>query len=129
APDLPIDRLPPQLQTKRFLRSTTLLLDLRALEFEARVIAIERLLERGDDNVGQACFDLPGEALSGGRRQRRFRLGTSRGVLETTRGIAKCNYRVVGPEEIGEIHQRGAFKRCSPRANSARRPENGAGPR
>jgi hypothetical protein len=43
-PISPIDRLPPQFQTKCFLRSTPLLLDLRPFEFEPCVIAVERLL-------------------------------------------------------------------------------------
>ena len=45
----------------------------RVRELEPRMVAIERFLERRDDDVGQPRFDLPGEALRRrGLRQRRL---------------------------------------------------------
>ena len=58
-----IDRLAAQLQAHSLLRAAPLLLYLRALQFEARVVAIERLLQRRNDNVGEAGFYLAGETL------------------------------------------------------------------
>ena len=68
---LAIDGLAPQFEAERFLRAPPLLFHLRALELEPRVVAIERFLERRDDDVGQPRFDLTGKSL------RRRRLATA----------------------------------------------------
>src|SRR5437773_122864 len=86
--ELSIDGLAAQLEAERFLGAPPLLFHLRALELEPRVIAIERFLERGDDDVGQPRLDLTGESLRRcGLRQRRFwRRRRGNGPLELARG-------------------------------------------
>ena len=101
--DLAIDQLAPHLQTKGFLRSTALLFELSALEFEPRVITIERFLQSGDDDVGQTAFDLVGDPLRSSRRNRCVGLRRRR-VRETSCRIAQRDRRVVGPEEVGDVH-------------------------
>src|SRR5439155_6279924 len=71
--ELAVDGLAAQLEAKRFLRAPPLFFHLRALELEPRMVAIERFLERRDDDVGQPRFDFTGESLRRRRlRQRRF---------------------------------------------------------
>ena len=80
--ELAIDGLAPQLQPKRFLGAPPLLFQLGALELESRVIAIERFLQRRDDDAGQAGFDLAGKSLrGGGLRKRRVGVGGTDGAL------------------------------------------------
>ena len=97
---LAIDGLAAQFQAERLLRKPLLLFHLLALELEPRVIAIERLLERRDDDIGQPRFDLTGNSL---RRRRSatatFPAAAAGGVLEPARGVAKCDDRIVGAEE------------------------------
>ena len=61
--ELAIRRLAAQLEPQRLLGAAALLVELRPLELEPRVIAIECFLERRDDDVGQPRFELPGQAL------------------------------------------------------------------
>ena len=70
-----LDRLTPQLDAKPFLGPSPLILELRAFQFQPRMIPIERLLERGDDHSGEPRFDRSGQSVRHlPRRRRRIRL-------------------------------------------------------
>ena len=64
--ELPVGRLAAQLQPHRFLGATPLFVELGAFELEAGMVAIERLLQRRDDDVGQRRFELLPKAWAGG---------------------------------------------------------------
>ena len=125
--DLAIDRLPPELEPQRLLRPPSLLVDLRALQLQPRVIPIERLLQGGDDNIGEPRLDLAGKSLRGrGLRKRRFRRRDRGWSLEFACGVAKRDDGVVGPEQMYEIHPMDAFKRRSLRGTSTKHRETAA---
>ena len=64
--ELPVGRLAAKLEPHRFLGATALLVELLAFELQTGVIAIERLLQRGDDHVGQRASSCPAMAWTGG---------------------------------------------------------------
>ena len=116
---LPVYGLTPQLQPQRLVGPPPLLFQLGALELESRVIAIERFLERRDDNAGQAGFDLPGKSLRGGGLGKRRiwwgRCGCR--TLETLGGVAKRDHRVHRLEEVAEVHLISTLQKVFPAAD------------
>src|SRR5262249_4955528 len=88
--DFPIDRLPQQLELQRPLRAAPLRLELLALELQPTRIAIERFLQRGDDNAGETRLE------SAERRAR------ARRRLEILTHVALSRARPPAPRQIGK---------------------------
>ncbi len=63
----PLRGLTAQLGAQRFLGALPLRLHLRALEIHARAVAIERFLQRRDDDAGEPRFELAERAARGKR--------------------------------------------------------------
>ena len=102
-------------------------------ELEPRMIPIERLLERRDDDTGQSCLDRRSECT---RRRRRMPGGSLRFAIsprEAPRGIPEEDQRIEGFDETGKVHGSTfsttcstRFKTRSARQSQARRRGTGA---
>ena len=92
--------LAPQLSAQRLFRALPFGVEMRAFEIHPRAVAIERLLQRGDDDAGEARFDLPER-----RRRRHTALGSSRRVpLQPTRHLRQPRDRVEDAHPLVEPH-------------------------
>ena len=123
--DLAVARLPLQLEPQRALGALALRLELLALELEPTRVAIERFLQRGDDDAGQPRFEAAGRP----RRRPRAAAAASSVVrraaaLRPAREIGDAERRVdeLQPRNRHLLRSQPAIAERLLRRRSARRP-------
>ncbi|HEY0880854.1 MAG TPA: hypothetical protein VGD87_04950 [Archangium sp.] len=93
---------------ERFFRAPPLFLELLTLELEPRVVAVERFLESGDDDVREPRLELAGQARCGGAgacHQPGFRRRIGGLARQAPGRLAKSHHGVECLEQRADIHR------------------------